>query len=190
MPRILSALRRTLPFVARRRLEAVIAENDRLAQRLEQTGTAKSKAEQQLRTVLRVGVNPFLYSLIQNITAVDLNSEDSQLCMIGPNGCQSHPGFGIGPDKECGVAWLRSWLNDGGHQDAQPLLMSVGSLLGEHGKPAAHLIVEGLERLLPELDQVAAIASGPERSAQGRADRTRARLARDLVDGFQSIVDS
>lgn len=55
------------------------------------------------RLLLAQGADPVIRQLLDRLFEAEPFSD---LCMIGPNGCQTHPGVG----EDCPVAWIKSWL--------------------------------------------------------------------------------
>lgn len=88
---------RTRPRVA---LKRKITELKRRAGRLE---ADNRRLEADNRALLAQGADPVIRQLLDRLFALEPFSD---LCGIGPDGCQTH--FGGGED--CPVAWIKSWL--------------------------------------------------------------------------------
>lgn len=173
----------------RQSLELEVAKSDaRLAEMTKASADARAaeqdrkKVTEQLNRVLQIGVNPYLAGLLNSMAAVDLANPNGDLCFIGPNGCQTHPGFAIGRDKECGIAWLRGWIMDGGSQENTPGLLAIGQMLAEHDD-AAGVIADALAAAYPDFELAAMVAKEGD---PGWGDRHLARLVRDLIHAFRS----
>lgn len=135
------------------------------------------KLEREHRRLLEVGVNPYLFSIIRSITGV----QNADPCMIGPRGCQTHPGFTMaGPDRECGAAWLRNWLLDGKAQEERPAFMAIGGLLAEH-QEACGLLAGILRDAQPRF---ASAADNAGHGDAGWAARHQLRLISAFIDAF------
>lgn len=53
------------------------------------------------------GVDPYVRTALLSIKDMPIDGDD--LCFIGPNGCQAHPGWTM-RSGDCGKAWVRGWL--------------------------------------------------------------------------------
>lgn len=117
-------------------LEAELADANRKASGCE---TRLATTEAQLRKVIQQGVDPFIRDTlfqIKGVAITDIHGDD-RLCFIGPNGCQTHPGWNL--NGECGIAWVRSWLyDDDGKQtgaDTRALLYVINDAQSPDGLP-------------------------------------------------------
>lgn len=112
--------------------------------------------EAQLRKVVQQGADPYIRNTLLRIKGVAITDTfgDDALCFIGPNGCQTHPGWNL--DGECGLAWVRSWLyDDAGKQtsaDTRALLYVINDAQSPDGLPndALGVLREALQLWLKE----------------------------------------
>lgn len=143
-----------------------------------------SVVEAQLRKVLHTGVDPYIRNTLFKIDGVAIGDAlgGGDICFLGPNGCQTHPGWTLkGPNgPECGMAWVRSWLyDDDGKQsssETRALLYVINDAESPEGlrNDALAVLRESLLRWLKETPMPA--LSGPD-----WGDREKRRLAEAML---------
>lgn len=119
------------------------------------------------RSLLAEGADPVIRQLLDRLFEFEPFSD---LCMIGTNGCQTHPGVG----EDCPVAWIKSWLYTG--KPIPSHAAGIGLMVAD-SPDAATLMADALDYWREGHEPAAAGAEG--------IMLHRVRLARELAHSLR-----